>query len=98
MSSKLKLNRKQRRQAARANNGETVIQMMEDATRVAIDTAVEYYSTVTAYVLLERLKFGKKKIELTLAQIQEVIVAIENDEITLDQLKEHLKENDIELK
>ena len=87
------MNRKQRRQAVKSGvDGKKLLEITKREGLIATRMAVDAYSVAVAMVLFDKLHFGKKKIQMTLKQIESLFDSIDNDYVTIEDMKQTLAE------
>lgn len=85
------MNRAQRRNAAKSGvTAKDLKAITQKEGLAATRFAVGAYSVAVAWVLYDKLHFGKKKLQMTLAQIEDLFGSINGNYITIEDIKKAL--------
>lgn len=85
------MNRMQRRAAAKKGVTDKDLKVLaQHENKKATEHAVSCYSVAVAYTLYNKLHFGKKKLLITMKQIEDLFEAVTEDYLTFDDMKQVL--------
>lgn len=91
------MNRAQRRSDKKQSKEVNKEYLVDLARKRAVTITVDMFTVAVAWVLHNKLHFGKKKILQTMKQIHEMFESIHDGYVSVDEIKEALKEEaDIE--
>lgn len=87
------MNRSQRRNVAKHGvTDKDLKRITQQEGLSATRFAVEAYSAAVAWVLYDKLHFGKKKLQMALKQIEDLFDSVNGDYLTIEDIKKALAE------